>query len=320
MCVENQTSPTELVLLGFGQLHLVKPVILSMVLLIYLIILAGNFLIIILITTSPRLSSPMYFFLCNLSSCEIIFTANIMPNMIYVMWSDGGIISLSGCITQFYVYSSSGSAECLLLTVMAFDRYIAIYNPLRYSSVMNFKTCCHLVVWAWLSGFIGMFIIIITISNLQFCGSDIVDHFFCDLEPILHLSPSDTSLVEIEVLVYAMVMGLLPFLLIILSYVVIFCTIFRIPSNIGRYKAFSTCSSHLASVCMYFGTILILYLVPSRQRSLEINKILSLCYTVLTPLLNPIIYSLRNQEMRACLESVIYFIFPVSNKQCTKTQ
>ncbi|XP_075200061.1 olfactory receptor 10A7-like [Anomaloglossus baeobatrachus] len=318
MCRENQTVPTELVLLGFGHLHLVKPIVLLMCLLTYIIILAGNFLIIGLIATSPRLSSPMYFFLCNLSSCEVIFTANIMPNMIYVMWNDGGTISWNGCIIQFYIYTSSGSAECLLLTVMAFDRFLAICNPLRYSSIMNFKTCIHLVVWAWLSGFIGMCIIVLTISNLQFCGANTVDHFFCDVEPILQLSSSDTSLLQVEVLVYAMLMGILPFVLIILSYVSIFYTIVSIPSETGRKKAFSTCSSHLASVCIYFGTILIIYLVPSKQRSVEVNKILSLFYTVLTPLFNPIIYSLRNQEMQACFATFIYLFIPSRNKQCNK--
>ncbi|XP_072006420.1 olfactory receptor 11A1-like [Engystomops pustulosus] len=301
MCTDNQTLPTEVMLLGFGQLQQVKPIVLLICILTYLTILAGNFLIIGLIVTSPRLRSPMYLFLCNLSFCEVFFTSNIMPNMIYVLWSDGGTISLYGCIAQFYIYSSSGSAECLLLTVMALDRYLAICNPLRYSSIMNVKTCSQLVVWAWLSGFIGMCIIITAISNLQFCGQRIVDHFFCDLEPIFHLSSSDTSLVEMEVLMYAMVMGFLPFLLIILSYVVIGSTIIRIPSETGRQKAFSTCSSHLASVCTYFGTILILYLVPSHQRSVDVNKLLSLFYTVLTPLFNPIIYSLRNQEIQACL-------------------
>ncbi|XP_075131792.1 olfactory receptor 11A1-like [Leptodactylus fuscus] len=314
MCRENQTAVTELVLLGFGDLHPVKPITLLTCLLTYLMILIGNFLIIALISTSPRLNSPMFFFLCNLSTCEVIFTANIMPNMIYVMWSEGGTISLSGCIAQFYIYSASGSAECLLLTVMAFDRYLAICNPLRYSAVMNYKPCIHLVVWAWISGCIGMITIIIAISNLSFCGPQIVDHFFCDLKPILHLSSSNTSLVEMEVLVYAMLMGFLPFMLIILSYVAISCTIVRIPSETGRRKAFSTCSSHLASVCTYFGTILIIYLVPSHQRSLEINKILSLFYTVLTPLFNPIIYSLRNQEIQACFSTYKIFLFPNSKK------
>ncbi|KAG8563809.1 hypothetical protein GDO81_005562 [Engystomops pustulosus] len=301
MCRENKTLPSELLLLGFGELHLIKPIVLLVCLIVYLTILAGNFLIVGLIVTSRRLRSPMYFFLCNLSLCEVLFTSSILPYMICVMWGDGGTMYLKGCIIQFYIYSSSGSAECLLLTVMALNRYLAICNPLRYYSVMNYRTCSHLVVWAWLSGFIWMCIIIGAISNLQFCGPRIVDHFFWDLEPILHLSSSDTSTVEMEVLVYAIIMGFLPFFLIILSYVIIFLTIIRIPSETGRQKAFSTCSSHLASVCTYFGSILILYLVPSHQRSVEVNKILSLFYTVLTPLCNPIIYSLRNQEIQSCL-------------------
>ncbi|KAM9312191.1 olfactory receptor 2G6-like [Gastrophryne carolinensis] len=268
---------------------------------IYIVILVGNLLIIGLITVSPRLHSPMYFFLCNLSLCDIIFTTNNMPSMLYTIWEGSGSMPLGGCITQFYVYTSSGSIECVLLTAMAFDRYMAIRNPLRYYTIMNLMFCSYLAALAWLSGLVSMIILAVAISNLDFCGPNTIDYLFCDLEPILKLSSTKHLLVDVEVWLYATILGLLPFQLIVLSYVAIFLTIMKIPSETGRRKTFSTCSSHLASVCTYFGTIFIIYLVPPQYRSTEISKIISLFYTVVTPLFNPFIYSLRNKEMKTCV-------------------
>ncbi|XP_068129323.1 olfactory receptor 10A3-like [Hyperolius riggenbachi] len=268
----------------------------------------GNIVIIILITSSSKLHSPMYFFLCNLSVCEILFTTVLLPNMLYVIWGNGGAISFYGCITQLYLGVSSGSAECLLLTVMAYDRYLAICEPLRYSSIMNTVTRNRLALLSWLSGFLVMSISTISICTLEFCGNNIIDHLFCDFTPILQLSSSNISniaLVKIEGLVIAIALSLFPFLLIMLSYTSIFCTILRISSKTGRQKAFSTCSAHLASVCTYFGAIFAIYLVPSKQYSDQLNKILSLLYVIGTPLLNPIIYSLRNQEMKECIKSYL---------------
>lgn len=290
-------------LLGFGHLHRLRNVIFVMFLIIYLLTLIGNTLIITLIALSPRLHSPMYFFLCNLSICEILFTSVILPNMLHVIWGNGGSASLSGCITQLYLGASSGSAECLLLTAMAYDRYLAICDPLRYSSIMNTMTRNHLAAWAWVTGFFVMSISTFSVCNLQFCEGNTVDHLFCDFAPILRLSSSDTTLVEKEALLITIALSLFPFFLIIVSYVTIFFTILSIPSKSGRQKSFSTCSSHLASVCTYFGSIFIIYLVPSQKSSEKVNKILSLLYTIGTPLLNPIIYSLRNQEMKSCFGS-----------------
>ncbi|XP_075715882.1 olfactory receptor 10A7-like [Rhinoderma darwinii] len=299
MCGQNQTMAAQLVLLGFGNLHQLTALIFLLFLVAYTLILSGNILIILLITVSPRLCSPMYFFLCNLSSCEILLTTAIIPNMLCVV-AGGRSMSLYGCITQLYIYASSGSVECLLLTVMAFDRYLAICNPLRYLSIMNYGTCKYLAIGAWLIGFILMSVIALTIGHLHFCASEPIDHFFCDLDPLLKLTSNDTYLVEVETLILGMLMAPFPFLLILLSYMSIFYTILRIPSKTGRQKTFSTCSSHLASVCTYFGSISIIYLFPSQQRSMKVSKILSLLYTVLTPLFNPFIYSLRNKELKHC--------------------
>lgn len=295
----------ELVLLGFGNLQDLKDFIFVLFLIIYVTIMFGNFLVISLITTHKRLHSPMYYFLCNLSICEILFTTIIMPKMLYVIWGNGGYISFYGCIIQLYLAASVGSAECLFLTVMAYDRFMAICHPLRYSTIMNIKMQNQLSLLSWLSGFLAMAFLTIAICNLQYCGVNTIDHLFCDLGSFLQLSSTDTYLVEIGGLIVTILFSLLPLTLIVLSYVSIFFTILRIPSETSRQKSFSTCSSHLASVFMYFGTICIIFLVPSQQHSVRLNKILSLLYSVGNPLLNPIIYSLRNEEMKSCI--VAYF-------------
>ncbi|CAI9620470.1 unnamed protein product [Staurois parvus] len=295
----------QLVLLGFGNLQDLKYLIFVLFLICYVIIIFGNSLVISLITANKKLHSPMYFFLCNLSICEILFTTIFLPNILYVIWGNGGSISFYGCITQLYLGASVGSGECLFLTVMAYDRYLAICNPLRYSSIMNNKMQNHLSLCSWLPGFIAMAFLVISLCNLKYCGSNIIDHVLCDLGSFLQLSSTDTYLVEIVGSIVTFLFNILPLILIILSYVSIFFTILRIPSRTSRQKSFSTCSSHLASVFMYFGTICIIYLVPSQQHSFRLNKILSLLYSVGNPLLNPMIYSLRNREMKSCI--VAYF-------------
>ncbi|XP_075200251.1 olfactory receptor 10A7-like [Anomaloglossus baeobatrachus] len=309
-CDQNKTMVKEVFLLGFQGIQHFKNVIFALFLILYISAMIGNILIFSLILSSPRLNSPMYFFLCNLSFCEILFTTIVMPNMLYVLWSDGGLMTFQECISQFYLGTSTGCAECLLLTVMAYDRYLAICNPLRYSTIMDAKKCNHLAFWSWISGFLVMIIITASICKLQFCGLNTIDHLFCDLAPILQLSTTDTSLVEIETVLITITLSLIPFVLIIMSYITISFTILKISTKMGRQKTFSTCSSHLASVCTYFGAIFIIYLVPSQKCSNKINKVLSLSYTICTPLLNPVIYSFRNQEMKSCIKS--YFLFKTS--------
>ncbi|KAM9312370.1 olfactory receptor 10A3-like [Gastrophryne carolinensis] len=311
-CGQNRTMVVELVLLGFGNLLHLKDVVFMVFLLVYLTALLGNLLIVYLIITCPRLHSPMYFFLCNLSACEILFTTIIMPNMLYIIWRNGGSMSMSGCVAQMYLGASSGSAECLLLTAMAYDRYVAICEPLRYSSIMNIRTYSQLALWCWLSAFLVLAISTFSISRLRFCDANTIDHLFCDFTPLLRLSTSeewDLNLLKIEALIITMVLALVPFLLIVLSYSSIFCTILKMSSKVGRQRTFSTCSSHLASVCTYFGTILVIYLVPPQRYSERLNKILSLLYTLATPLLNPVIYSFRNREMQRCIGSYFTLVW-----------
>ncbi|XP_075433836.1 olfactory receptor 5P55-like [Ascaphus truei] len=304
---QNYTAVTEFLLVGFQLIHTVKILVFILFLLIYIVIITGNTLIIVLVSTCHQLQSAMYFFLSHLSSSEMVFTTSIVPKMLQVIASEGATISIPGCLFQFCLVSTSGGAECFLLAVMSYDRYLAICNPLHYPTIMDLKLRLHLVICSWMLG--GSVAIIITttlISNLQLCGQKLIDHFFCDFTPILELSCSDTSTVQMVVFLLCIPAILIPFMFIVATYVSIIITIRRIQSSTGRQKAFSTCSSHLAVVSTYYGTMMTLYMTPSRGFLLKVNKVLSLLYTVVTPMLNPIIYSLKNQEIQTALWTCIY--------------
>ncbi|KAM4617728.1 olfactory receptor 11A1-like [Discoglossus pictus] len=265
---------------------------------------AGNLIIIVLISSHQHLHSPMFILLGNLSLSDIIFTTNIAPKMLLTLLEGGGSITLDGCISQFYMYGSLGSTECFLLTVMSYDRYLAICNPLRYTLIMDDRLQNLLISLCWVLGFFVTLLPVILINQLHFCGSRVIGHFFCDLAPLLKLSCSDTTIVQMEAFVSSIPVVLLPFLFVISTYIRIFFTILQIPSTTGRQKAFSTCSSHLAVVCTYYVTIITVYGVPSKGHSLNLGKVQSLLYVVVTPLFNPIIYSLRNQEIKTSLRKL----------------
>ncbi|KAM9313352.1 olfactory receptor 10A7-like [Gastrophryne carolinensis] len=282
-------------LLTFQNLHHAKLFFFLFLLLVYLAILVGNLLIIITVHKDVNLQSPMYFFLGHLSISEVVFTTNIIPNMLHMLLHNGIYISLEDCVTQMFMFFMSTAAECLLLTVMSYDRFIAICRPLHYSVLMKKQTCLLLVGCSWLTAIAGSLLTPVLVSMLRFCGPNAIDHFFCDLAPVLQLSCSDTSFVETEDAVISFPFLVFPFIYIIVTYIQIIVTILKIPSSTGKQKAFSTCSSHLLVVCSYFGTLIIVYVIPSVDH--YIDKILALLYTVGTPLLNPIIYSLRNKEL-----------------------
>ncbi|XP_077329792.1 olfactory receptor 11L1-like [Lithobates pipiens] len=304
MVEKNVSRITMIHLLGLQTPHSITFLIFFIFLLIYCVTICGNLLIITLVSYSKSLHSPMYFFLTQLSVSDILLATDILPNMLHAVLIKGIVISFSDCISQFYFFCVSEMSECLLLTVMCYDRYVAICRPLHYTLSMNLQLCWLMIITCWVLSLLVVLIPTLTVSQLHFCGPDIVDHFFCDLDPILQLSCSDTANVLLEVTIMNFVLVVIPFFIIIISYVYIIITIFNIPSIAGKQKVFSTCSSHLTVVCIYYGTLVCVYLVPRRGQSVDITKFLSLLYTVITPLMNPIIYSLRNKELKKAVAKI----------------
>ncbi|XP_077118639.1 olfactory receptor 11L1-like [Ranitomeya variabilis] len=308
MFPKNSTIASDFFLTGFQNIGNYKTLFFIFILNIYIMTVSGNLLIVTMVSTSHLLQSPMYFFLSHLSLCDFLFSSNIIPNMMHITLEGGSPISFSGCLIQFYIFASYTATECYLLTVMSFDRFLAICIPLRYPSVMNRNLCLLFGIWSWLLGFLFVLITVSLLCMLDFCGSMTINHFYCDFIPMLDLSCSDVSPIIIETFLFANVIVLLPFLTVLGSYFSIFWTIIGIHSSTGRKKTFSTCSSHLLVVGTYYGSLLSIYLFPSGGQSDSINKILSLLYTLGTPLLNPMIYCFRNQEIQNQLSRILDFI------------
>ncbi|KAM4808071.1 olfactory receptor 11A1-like [Rhinophrynus dorsalis] len=301
----NSTRILEVWITGIENLQETRIILFMILLIIYILILIGNFLIIVLVSVMDNLHSPMYFFLCSLSFSEILFTTDLIPFFLHVLLKDGAFMDFTSCLAQWYVSASLAATECVLFAVMSYDRYMAICNPLHYALVMNLRFCQELVICSWTGGFMIMLILLIQVCQLYFCGPKDIDHFFCDLFPILNLSCSDTFAVKAETFIVTFLGVIFPLVFVIGTYVCIILAISKIHSVTGRKKTFSTCSSHLAVVCTYYGTLIALYVVPHEGLSSKINKILSLLYTFVTPLFNPIIYSLRNQEIKSGLKKFL---------------
>ncbi|XP_050773899.1 olfactory receptor 10A4-like [Gopherus flavomarginatus] len=297
----NQTVLTEFILVGFGNLPELQTLLFLLFLVIYIATMAGNILIFVLVVADQHLHTPMYFFLGNLSCLETCYTSTILPRVLAGLLSVDRTISFSLCLTQYYFFGSLVVTECLLLSVMSYDRYLAICNPLHYAAHMSGRACLQLAGGSWIGGFLCSGILTLSISQLTFCGPNVIDHLFCDFIPLINLSCNDPHLMEILAFTLGFLFSLVPFLLIIMSYIRIITTILRIPSAIGRQKTFSTCSSHLIVVSIYYATLLIVYMFPTTDILNDFKKGLSIIYTVLTPLVNPLIYSLRNKEVQEAL-------------------
>ncbi|XP_069799057.1 olfactory receptor-like protein COR4 [Dendropsophus ebraccatus] len=306
MCEGNGSAVTQFFILGFKNLENFKISLFFMFLLIYILILLGNLFIITLVSASHHLNVPMYLFLRNLSVADILFTTNIMPNMLYVIVTGGGDISITGCFIQYYVFCSSTFTQSLILTVMAFDRYVAICHPLRYAPIMSHKLCQHLIFWPWAICFVLFPIEVASLFQLTFCGSNIIEHFFCDYSPILVIASSDTSTVQTEDFIFSISLTLVPFVVITISYFCIVFSILKITSIAGRWKAFSTCSAHLTTIFIFYVTQITIYIFPVGEDTFYAKTVKSLLYTVLTPFINPIIYSMRNHEIKRALQQLIY--------------
>ncbi|KAM5171589.1 olfactory receptor 10A7-like [Mantella aurantiaca] len=302
----NLTRITRVILLRFQVSPLFRMFLFSFFLAIYCMTLCGNLQIITLVSYSKNLQSPMYFFLSQLSISDILLSSDIVPNFLNILHNNIGIMSFLSCIAQFYFFLLTEIYDCALLTVMSYDRYMAICNPLLYNTVMKPIFCVQLIFLSWLLSISVSLVELITLYNLWFCGPNVIDHFFCDMEPLLDLSCSDISAVQLEIIVFSIPIVIFPFIFIIISYVKIIYNILRIPSITGRQKAFSTCSSHLSVVSIFYGTVFFIYVLPKRGQPGNLRKMLSLLYTVLTPLINPVIYSLRNKDIRSALATVVH--------------
>ncbi|XP_075715761.1 olfactory receptor 11L1-like [Rhinoderma darwinii] len=301
----NLTTVTEFFLVGFQCRQWLQIFLFCLLLIVYCGTICGNLLIITLVSINKNLHTPMYFFISQLSISDILLTTEIVPDMLHLLLYNGGTITFAGCMTQLYFFGASEAVECLLLTVMSYDRYVAICNALRYTSIMTSGNCAKLAATCWLLGFSMVLIDNLTTSRLKFCGLNIIDHFFCDFIPLQEISCSDTFIVQLEIMLLSIPSVIIPTIIIISSYANIVFTILRIPSNTGRQKAFSTCSSHLIVVSIFYGTLFGVYVFPTKGESSSISKILSLLYTVITPFINPIIYSLRNNAIRQAMDKTI---------------
>ena len=302
--IGNQTI-TEFVLLGFcvrAELHLLLFTVLTV---IYASIILGNMLIIVAVVSSQRLHTPMYFFLANLSFLEILYTSSVVPKMLEGFLQEAAI-SVAGCLLQFFIFGSLATAECFLLAVMAYDRYLAICYPLHYPLLMGPRWCLGLVVIAWLSGFMVDGLVVALMAQLRFCGPNHIDHFYCDFMPLMSLACSDPSVAQMTTFILSVVCLTVPFGLILTSYGQIVVAVLRVPAGTSRRKAFSTCSSHLAVVSTFYGSLMVLYITPSAVHSQLLTKVFALLYTVATPLFNPVIYTLRNKEVQQALWRLLY--------------
>ncbi|OCT71423.1 hypothetical protein XELAEV_18034403mg [Xenopus laevis] len=307
--VPNESSFTEFLILGFSHSEKEKVPLFLLFLLIYLFTVLSNIGIIGLISLDSNLHKPMYFFLCNMSFQDIFFTSVTAPNLLILELSEEKKIPFRACMTQLYLFNSFCGVEYMMLTAMAYDRYQAICNPLGYHQNMNKNMCCILAAVAWGGGFIAALPINILISALSYCSSNQINHFFCDLTPLLKLACDDTSVIEFLIFAEGVLIVLNSFLLTIMSYVFIAIAIIRIGSSKGRFKAFSTCASHLTVVILFYAMIACLYMKPSSLFSLNDGKVLSVLNVHVIPLLNPVIYTLRNRDIMEAVKKIYNFCY-----------
>lgn len=301
----NRTSITEFILLGFGNIEDLNILLFLVFLAVYFVTVSGNLLLIVLFIAVPHFHTPMYYFLVNLSFLEICYTSNILPRMLASFLTGDKTISVWGCILQMHVFSTLAATECYLLAMMSYDRYLAICKPLHYATLMHEGTCITLVAISWVIGLLLITILTSLLSQLPFCSQYEIDHFFCDFTPLVRLSCSNTQVVETAALITSSI-GILPtFVITVTSYVFIITTILNIPSVTGRQKAFSTCSSHLTVVSIFYGSLMFVYIVPTNGQFKHLNKVFSFLYTVLTPMANPFIYSLRNKDVKHGLKNML---------------
>ncbi|XP_051829969.1 olfactory receptor 6M1-like [Antechinus flavipes] len=304
--IDNLTTVQEFILEGFPAVQHLGKLLFMVHLLLYLVSIMGSIVIVTITWSDHCLQTPMYFFLSNFSFLESCFITTVIPKLLSIFLSGMQTISFAACLTQTFFFLFLGSACFLLLAVMSLDRYMAICNPLHYHNIMNMKVCFFLVLSCYLLGFISTIGPILMISQLSFCGFNVINHFFCDLGPLLHLSCSDTSIIESLSFPFSGVIILSSLIITIISYTHIITTIVHLPSAKERQKAFSTCSSHLIVLFLTYGSCVFIYVKPKQADRLKANKEAALVNTVITPLLNPFIYTLRNKQVQKALRDALY--------------
>ncbi|KAF4026768.1 hypothetical protein G4228_019031, partial [Cervus hanglu yarkandensis] len=302
--MDNATAVFKFLLIGISNYPEWRVTFFTLVLITYLSTLLGNGLIIFLIYIDPLLHTPMYFFLSNLSFLDLCYGTVSMPQALVHCFSAHPYLSYPQCLTQISVSLALGTAECLLLAVMAYDRVVAVGNPLRYSVVMNGSACAWLAATTWGASLVLTAMLILSL-RLHFCGANVINHFVCEILSLLKLACSDTSLNELLILITGIFTLLLPFGFVLLSYVRIATAVLRIRSAQGRLKAFSTCASHLTVVVIFYGAAISMYMKPQSKSSSDQDKFISVLYGALTPMLNPLIYSLRNKDVKGAMRKVM---------------
>ncbi|KAG3272927.1 olfactory receptor 1468 [Ictidomys tridecemlineatus] len=301
----NQTTISEFFLLGLTVGSEQQQIIFMLFLSMYLVTMVGNLLIILAIISDTHLHSPMYFFLANLSFIDICFTTTTIPKMLADIQSQSPTISFAGCLTQMYFFMLLVDLDNFLLAAMAYDRYVAICHPLHYAALLNPKRCALLVVTPWVISNLVSVLHLSLLIHLTFCDQRAIPHFFCDLEPILRLACSDTQINNLFILGIGGTVIFTPFIFILVSYTLIGSTVLRVPSTKGKWKTFSTCGSHLSAVSLFYGSIVGVYFLPSSAYSAERDKVAAIMYTIVTPMMNPFIYSLRNKDMKRALRRML---------------
>ncbi|XP_004389150.1 olfactory receptor 2D2-like [Trichechus manatus latirostris] len=306
----NQTQVTEFFLLGLSDDPYIQKLMFALFLGVYLVTVLGNLLLMSLVQVDPRLHTPMYFFLCNLSLADLCFSTNIVPQALVHLLSRKKAISFIRCAAQLLLFLIFGGTQCALLAVMSCDRYVAICNPLHYSNIMTLRVCVQLATGSWTSGILVSVVDTTFTLRLPYRGSNSIAHFFCEAPALLVLASTDTHASEMAIFLVGVVFLLIPVSLILVSYGLVIVTVVRMKSAAGRLKAFSTCGSHLMVVILFYGSAIITYMTPKSSKQQE--KIVSVFYAVVTPMLNPLIYSLRNKDVKGALRKVTTRNFPSS--------
>ncbi|XP_010596075.2 olfactory receptor 6C4-like [Loxodonta africana] len=302
--MKNQTFLKEFVLLGLTDIPELQTVIFILLFLTYIFSISGNLTIITLTLLDSHLQTPMYFFLQNFSFLEISFTTIFTPRLLISISTGNKAISFAGCFTQYFFAIFLGATEFYLLAAMSYDRYVAICKPLHYTTIMNNRACIQLVLCSWLDGFLIILYPIIQTSQLDFCASNVLNHYYCDYGPLIEISCSDTRLLELVNFILAVVTLAVTLVLVLLSYTNIIKTILKIPSAQQRKKAFSTCSSHMIIISLSYGSCIFMYIKPSAKEGVAFNKGVAVLNTSVAPLLNPFIYTLRNKQVKQAFRDV----------------